>query len=306
MKFLFSIVLIVMSLAAVKSQACSDMGFFLAQPAPFFQTGGNLTDTFNLVVNANTTQGACNYFLTFDYGSSNSYTTRSLKTGSAEWPYQFSSDAGGLSVLKKLPDATSCANLLCGKLQGNVFYNTASHSYTLTIDDSNDWRTAGVYFDIVRVSLYQGNPNNPTLVITKTLLLTAQANRRADISVVSSGGSFDINKTTHTVDFTNALTTGAQGTADIIVKYNAGFSLYAWTDNGQKLKQTNGNDTIDYTFKISGTTVAIPFWTMIATQSGTSPASGLVKPVVITIGNTTGKAQGTYTDTINLTIQSNQ
>lgn len=286
--------------------ACSDMGFHLTQPAPYFQTGGPMGDTFSLVVNGNTTQGACNYFLTFDYGTSNSYTNRSLKYAGHVWPYQLSSDAAGLSVLKQFPEASSCGDVICGKLQGNNYYNTASHNYTLRIDASNDWRAAGTYQDTVTIRLYRGPVANPTLVTSKTLSLTFGSHKKADISIVSSGGAFDLTKTNHTINFSGGLSTGAQGTADVILKYNAGYSLFAWSDNGGKLKQVGGTDTIDYTFKINGTVHAIPWWTPIGSQNGTSPVSGLVNPVVITIGNTSGKSQGVYQDTINFTIQSNE
>lgn len=288
------------------AEACSDMGFYLTQPAPYFQTGGSMKETFGIVVNGNTTQGACNYFLTFDYGSSTSYTTRSMKFGSNTWPYQVSKDTAGMQILKKFPEGASCSDFICDKLQGNSSYNTQSQSYTISIDTTNDWRAAGTYVDTLTVRLYRGPVNNATLVTSHTQTLTFGSHRKADISVVSSGGSFDINKTTHTMNFANGLITGAKGTADIILKYNAGYSLYAWTDNGGKLKKVGGTDTIDYTFKINGNVIAIPWWTLIASGSGASPASGLVNPVEITIGNTTGKSQGAYQDTINLTIQSNQ
>ena len=286
--------------------SCSAAGFHLTNPAPYFQIGGTMTDTFSVVVNANTTAAACDYFVTFDYGSSNSYTNRSVKMGSNTWPYQISADTSGLQILKKKPEATSCSDVLCGTLPQGSFYQTKSQNFTVLIDNTNDWRTAGVYQETVTASLYLGTVANPTFVMSQTLFLTAQSHKRADVSVVSSGGSFDINKTVYNMSFANGLTTGATGTADVVVKFNAGYSLFASSENAGKLKQTNGNDTIDYTFKMNGTTYAIPYWTQIATQSGTSPVSGKVNPVVITIGNTTGKAEGNYSDTISLTIQSNQ
>ncbi len=306
MKLIVGLLLAALTFVGVRASACSSMGLILAQPAPYFQTGGTMKDTFNVTVFGNTTQGACNYFLTFDYGSSNSYTNRSVKKGSDVWPYQISADNAGLQILKKFPDVNSCSDVICDKLQGNTFYNTKTSSYTVAFNTANDWRSAGTYLDTVTVRLYQGNISNYTLVASQAFLLTFGSPKKADLSVVSSGGAFDLSKTTHTINFGNNLTTGAQGTADLIVKYNSGYNLYAWSDNGGKLKQVNGTDTIDYTFKINGTTYAIPWWTQIATQTGTSPASGLVNPVTIIIGNTSGKAQGSYSDTINLTIQSSQ
>jgi hypothetical protein len=288
------------------ASACLFPSFFLSNPSPFFQIGGTMTDTFSATVSANTTLATCEYFLTFDYGSSNSYTNRSVKMGSSTWPFQISSDISGLQILKKKPEATSCSDVLCGTLPAGSFYQTKSQNFTVLIDNTNDWRTAGTYQETVTVSLYLGTVANPLFITSRTLSLTAQSNKRADLSVVTTGGSFDINKTIHTMNFANGLTTGATGTADVVVKFNAGYSLFASSENAGKLKQANGNDTIDYTFKINGTTYAIPYWTQIATQSGTSPVSGKVNPVSITIGNTTGKAEGTYSDTISLTIQSNQ
>lgn len=306
MKWVLTVLFFAFFLNISKANGCSSMGFYLNQPSPYFQTGGNMTETFNLVVNGNTTNGVCNYFLTFDYGSSNSYTNRSMKYSGNIWPYQLSADNAGLSILKQFPDANSCSDVICGKLQGSNPYNTASHNYTIRIDSTNDWRAAGMYTDTVTIRLYQGPVANPTLRASQTLLLRFESHRKADIAIVASGGVFDLSKTNYTINMSGGLTAGAQGAADVILKYNSGYSLFAWSDNGGKLKQVGGSDTIDYTFKINGTIYPIPWWTQIGYQSGASPASGQVNPVVITIGNTTGKAQGSYSDTINFTIQSNQ
>lgn len=306
MKKITALLFIAVFFKLPSSWACLLPSFYLSNPSPYFQIGGTMTDTFSVVVSANTTLGPCNYFVTFDYGSSNSYTNRSVKMGSTSWPYQISRDVSGLQVLKKKPEATSCSDVLCGTLPGGSFYQTQSQNFTVLIDDTNNWRTAGTYNETVTVGLYLGTVANSVLVASRTLALTAQSHKRADVSVVSSGGSFDLNKTIYTMNFANGLTTGATGSADVVIKYNAGYSLFASSQNAGKLKQASGNDTIDYTFAINGITYAIPYWTQIGTQSGTSPVSGKVNPVVITIGNTAGKAEGTYSDTINLTIQTNQ
>lgn len=288
-----------------KSEACLFMGLSLSQPNYYSQTGGTMTDTFNVIVSANTVLDDCNYFLTFDYGAASSFSSRAMVKGSFTWPYQLYKDSGATQVLKRVPDASSCSDMLCGNLPQGSFYQTRSNPYTIVIDESNLWRSAGTYRDSVVVRLYRGTPTSYSYVGSATMNLTFDSRTKFDLSVVPTGSAFNLNQTSYLMKFPG-MTTGMQKTADIILKYNAGAKLFAWSSNGGKLKHVSENDTIDYTFNLNGTNISIPWWTQVATKTGTSPASGSVNPVVITIGNTAGKAKGTYKDTINLVVQSNE
>ncbi len=304
-KLAFIVLCFGMIFFAEKGKGCTLMSLYLSQPNYYSQTGGTMIDSFNVIVSANTTQSQCNYFLTFDYGSSSSFESRSLKKGAYTWPYQVYKDSGGSQILKSFPDGANCSNFICGTLAKGSFYQTASNPYSIVIDDSNLWRSAGTYRDSLIVRLYSGTPGSYTYVASATMNLTFDSRTKFDLSVVPTGGSFNLNQTSYLMKFPG-MTTGMQRTADIILKYNAGAKLFAWSSNGGKLKHVNETDMIDYTFNLNGSNISIPWWTQVASKTGTSPASGSVNPVVITIGNTSGKAQGTYKDTINLVVQSNE
>lgn len=116
-----------------QASACTGMGLYLTQPSPYFSSDGPKTGTYSVVVSGNTTGGACSYFVTLDYGSGSSYSTRAFRLSGAEWPYQLYRDAGGLYVLKKVPDATSCSDVLCGNLAAGSHNISQSQSYSIII-----------------------------------------------------------------------------------------------------------------------------------------------------------------------------
>ena len=296
--------ILILPFAHAQGGNCANLSMYLTQPSHYMQSGSPTSAEFSVVVSANTMPGGCDYFLTFDYGSSSSFSSRSMKFSTFTWPYQLSKDASGLQVLKSFPDVSSCGDVICDSLPANSTYITKTNKYTLTIDNSNDWRRAGIYYDTVTIRLYRGTPGSYTLRDTKTMNLTYQAHKRADISVVPTGSNFNLNQTSHTLNFGSGMSTGMQRTADIILKYNAGCLLFGWSENGGKLKHSSLPDTINYTFNLNGTDISIPWWTQLATKSGASPVNGSINPVKITIGNTNGKANGIYRDTINLVVQS--
>ncbi len=301
---------ILMSFSAIvvssqKAFSCTGLSLYLTQPSPYFSSDGPKTGTYNVVVSGNTTAGACPYFVTLDYGSGSSYSTRAFRLSGAEWPYQLYRDAGGLYVLKKVPDGTSCSDVLCGNLAAGSHNISQSQSYSIIIDDTNPWRKAGRYNENVKVTLYRGTPTSYTEIASVYKNISFDSFKKYDISVVATGSAFDLNKRDYKMMF-HGMSTGMTRSADIILKYNAGATVYAASENGGKLKHAGQSDTIDYTMSINGVTVPISYWSQIMTKAGVSPASGDVNNVVVTIGNTSGKRKGQYKDTIQLTVQSNE
>ncbi len=142
---------------------------------------------------------------------------------------------------------------------------------------------------------------------SKSLFFSYSAAKRVDISVVPSRGSFNINDTSETMNFGN-LTTGATRTADVILKYNAGYILYASsTNNGQMKHQTLAQFILTRLSSMARLTVfqgtsSSP--KQIDRDLGRSPASGLTIPVSVTTGSVAGKQSGIYSDVITLTVQS--
>jgi hypothetical protein len=302
---LFAIVLC--GLRAQAKPACNNMKLFSVPTN--YSMNSTQTLTFNARVQADTSGGGCNYFITVDYGSSSSYNTRSVKYGGNSWPYQIAKDAAGTQILKAFPDAISCSNALCDSLSTGSNHVTKDNDYQFILDSSNQWRKYGSYSDNYTLRLYRGTPSSYTLMDQATMNVTFMAPKKADIAIVDSGAGFDLADTTQVMNF-GAMSTGAQKSADLIVKYNAGCTLYASSQNNGNMKHTSLNQLITYTMTINGYSINLSNSSnnakAILYGSGVSPANGDVNPVVVTVGNTGGKSPGVYSDTITFTVQSNE
>jgi len=284
---------------------CTNMQLQTAQTVIDFFVSPAVNPVFT--VKANTNPGPCDFFITFSYGSSNSYNNRSLKMGSNTWPYQISKDSAGTVILKNFPDVNSNADVVTGYLTAGSNDRQVQVSYWALLNQSNAWLTYGNYSDSMTVNLYKGTLSSYTLVDSRSVALYYNAQKRVDISVTSSGGSFDIADTTETLNFGN-LTSGTTRTCDVILKYNAGYVLYASSQNNGRLKHQTQSQYIPYSISFRGTTVNLAGSStspvQVSREMGRSPASGLVIPVSATIGTVNTSQSGLYKDTITLTVQS--
>lgn len=305
MIFFASIVLLV---SKAHSADCTNMQLQANQTA--FDMATNPTVNTGLVVKANTMPGGCDFFITFDYGQGNSYNNRGLRMwgNSSPWPFQLSKDAASTNILKNIPDVTSMNDVLYGTLEYGSNDRQVNVNYWAILNMSNPWLPWGNYTDTFTLNLYRGNPFGVyNYVDTKIITFNYYAAKRVDISVVSSGGTFNLNDTSETMNFGN-LTSGATKTADVILKYNAGYILYASSANNGQMKHQSLSQYISYAIKFNGTTYSLAGSSTSPTQiqrdTGRSPASGLTIPVSVTAGSIAGKQSGIYSDVITLTVQS--
>ncbi|KYG69135.1 hypothetical protein AZI87_07910 [Bdellovibrio bacteriovorus] len=288
--------------------ACVSMQLQTSQTAINFNSSTTAAPTFT--VKANTNPGGCNFFITFDYGNAPSYSSRSMNQGSDKWPFQVSKDSAQQNILKHFPDVMGTNDVLTGTLAEGSNDRQVNVTYYAKLDDSNPWLRYGNYTETLNARLYRGSPtvSGYTLIDSRSIVFNYNAQKRADISVTASGGSFDIGDTTETLNFGN-LSSGLSRTALIILKYNAGYTLFASSQNNGQLKHISANQFINYALTINGTSVNLSNTatnpTQVARVLGRSPASGTALPVVATIGSVASNQQsGVYTDTITLTVQS--
>lgn len=286
--------------------SCTNMQLQVNQTS--FDLVSSQTVNPTLVVKANTMPGGCNFFLTFDYGQGSSYLSRALRTGSLTWPFQISRDSAGQQPIKRIPDVTGLNDVISGTLAAGSNDRQASVNYWAALDMSNPWRPAGHYEESFIVSLYRGSPTGSySFVTSNSVRFFYRSGGRVDISLVPTGGAFDIFDTTETLNF-GTLSTGALRTCDAVMKYNAGVILKASSANNGRIKHETMNEYIDYTARFDGTIFNLSNSAgnpvQIDRRLGQSPASGLRVPISITIGNVSGKRGGAYRDTITLTVQS--
>lgn len=263
----------------------------------------------SVVVKANTQPGGCNFFLTVSYGGGGSFANRRLINGANTWSVRITKDAAGSNHLKTLAQATSNNDVVTGVLP--------SYSGSDTQVTVNFWaellnvyatRPPGYYSDSFIVSLYKGTLSSYSLEGTFNLTLGVNATKVVDISLVPTGSSFNVADTTETLNF-GALSQGTTRSADVIIKYNAGYILKASSANNSRLKHTTLNTYVPYAITFAGSTVNLTNSAVtpvtITQGSGISPANGTIFNTVVTMGSVpSNQANGSYTDTITLTVQS--
>ncbi len=259
-----------------------------------------------IVVKADTRDGGCDFFLTFDYGTASSFNNRKLDHGSFTWPMQISKNSSHTQVLKNFPDVSSNNDVLNNSLPGGNNGAQRTLTYWMQVDQTDMWRKAGNYTGNFTVRLYRGTIASYTFIDSRQISANYNAPKKADISVIPTGQPFSITDTTETLNF-GPLSTGDTKSADIRIKTNAGYSLYASSANNGALKHLLLNSYVSYVAKFDGVTINLSGSAanpkLVMQENGDSPANGFLVPASITIGSTAGAQSGSYSDTITLTIQ---
>ncbi|MEK2643851.1 spore coat protein U domain-containing protein [Bdellovibrio sp. BCCA] len=304
--FAFVLLLILVKQTSMAAE-CTNMQFQTAQTNIDFTT--SLTVQPTITVKANTHPGPCDFFITFDYGTSTSATGRSLKAGSSQWPFQLYKNSSATQILKRFPNVSSNSDVVTGYLADGSSDRQVNVSYWAILNTTNPWLRFGNYTETITANLYRGTISSYTFVESRSISFNYNAPKRVDISLVATGAAFNINDTTETMNF-GTISSGASRSADVIVKYNAGYTLYASSANNGRLKHQTQNQYIPYSITFRGTSVNLNTSSsspvQVFREFGTSPASGLVIPVTATIGTVSVSQTGTYQDTITLTVQSSE
>ncbi|WP_413291939.1 hypothetical protein ACLSU7_10970 [Bdellovibrio sp. HCB185ZH] len=293
--------------AVAVADDCMNMQLQAQQTAFDLTTNPNITS--NLIVKADTRAKGCSFFITFDYGLSANFASRSLKYFLVyNWPFQLYKDSGNTQVLKNIPQVNDYNDVLNGTLPDKGGSDAQlSIPYWITADMSSPWRQQGTYSEWITATLYKGTLSNYEFVRSVVIAFYLNAPKRADISVVPSGGSFNIADISETLDFGN-LATGTTRSCDVIVKYNAGYILYASSQNNGRLKHETESSYIPYTISFAGTAVNLgnsaSTPVQVRRELGSSPASGKIIPTSVTIGNYSQDQSGNFSDIITLTVQS--
>lgn len=303
MKVLFFVLITCLSINSW-SAPCEQMQLQV-QPSNV-DLSNNPNTTATIIVKADTRDGGCDFFLTFDYGSASTFNNRKLDHGSFPWPMQISKNSTHTQVLKTFPDVSSNNDVLNDTLPGGSNDAQRSLTYWLQVDQTDIWRKAGNYTGNFTVRLYRGTFSNYTFIDSRQLSANYNAPKKADISVLPVGQPFSVTDTSETLNF-GTFSSGDTKNADIRIKTNAGYSLYASSTNNGALKHLSLNSYVPYVAKFNGITLNLSGSAanpqLVKQENGDSPANGFLVPASITIGSTAGAQSGSYSDTITLTIQ---
>lgn len=302
MRILISIGMLWAVSARAASDKCSSMDLQVLSATA--DLSANPFPALTLRVSRNNEKKGCGYFVTVDYGTAASFSARHLDGPSgAELPVQIYADVSRTRILKNLADAASTQDVLSGVFPEDSGGNTADLVYRPFLQPQFYLRF-GLYSQTYQVRLYQGTLADFKLEKTRSFTLVYTQQKRVDLSLVDTGGAFDLADTSQTLDF-GTLTAGAIRACDLVLQYNAGYQLSLTSQNGGKLKGPGPTATIDYTLSVAGVARDLSSGPLaLAPVTGVSPPGGSRLPVQVTIGSLAGKGSGVYQDTITLTVTS--
>lgn len=254
--------------------------------------------------------GRCDFFIDIDNGSASSYVNRILSFGSnGNYPIQFYKDPGHSSILKwKGEGGASAADVIVGSFTGN---NSSINHYYYPRVDLGLSLPNGSYSGGFKVTLYEGTFSNPIRSQSKNVNFKLTKSGYVNVSLVDTGAAYNINDVSQTLDFGNLVMGDVKG-FDIVLEYNAGYSISMSSVNAGRIKNTDTSltsaNTIPYTLKLNGNTVALTNTMQIFSTSSSalevSPIGGTRLPVSVTIGTVTGANPGTYVDTVAISVSS--
>lgn len=283
---------------------CKDLSFSLANSVWSFNS--NPTPSLQVTV-SRTGKGGCHYFLTFSTGRGNSYENRLLYNSAYTFPYQLYQGFPYVNILKHFPAVTSNNDVLAGHFKSGSNDLTFSHTYSAILGQTS-YARFGSYSDSIIVSLYEGTIGGTSnLVSTSPMTFNFTMPKLIDLSLVNTGSPYDPTNFSYVMNF-GTLSAGLVQSFDIVLKYNAGYSLKLSSVNDGKMKNTIGNSFVAYLMSVNGSPIdlngssAIPI--TVSSGMGISGASGLRIPVSVAITSLLNQVAGTYKDTVAITVTS--
>lgn len=257
---------------------------------------------------------ACNYSVTFSKGTSNpSNYNRYMLSGTNQLNYQLYKENSLTNILKDYPDATTNNDVITGSFSSSQ-NQTQTLTYYLQIPynlaTQPHLKPPGNYTDSFVVKAFDlTNGGTTTPDSNVTVSVSTSIARNIQLSLVSTGGGFDPNSTTQSLNF-GTLTQGATLGFDLRVLSNAGFAVTFSSQNNGVLKLTGSPTspatTVSYTLTVNGAAKNLSSSqsspVTVASGSGQTTTSGVANPVAVTIGSVSNKMAGSYSDNITVSV----
>lgn len=250
----------------------------------------------------------CDYFITVSAGSSGNANQRRMLRGAEQLDYNIYTTAAKTAVVKPLGSAGAGevvtglfpALLGVGQSQNKSFFWTIppqqvrSGSATRFQDGS---LTVTLYAGLL-LGLYQQ-------VDTRSITFQTRVESSMDLSLVDTGGAFNLGDTAQTVDF-GTLSSGAVRSYDTLVRSNNAYRVTLQSQNAQRLQHVmQPGHYVPYNISMDGVSVDLSGGNAVQAlaRSGVTPAAGDRLQTQITIGSMTGiENPGNYSDVITVTV----
>jgi hypothetical protein len=294
--------------------AYSNCDYQLASPT-IYQTTSNLNTnaSYDLTISRpkKSNYNQCAYFYYFfSKGNSTNYNRKAVNgrgEGLSYNLYKYSNQSG---VLKDLIDISNSNDYLTGYLQNADTPVLSNFYFYLPSTGTSSMVRGGVYTDNILLNVYSLGVNSPWgyYEFTRNIPIVINVPKEVNLSLVDSGGPFDINSTNKVLNF-GTLETSEQVNFDLRVASNAGFKVSLSSLNNGKLKSLQNAPQIDYSLYVSGNMINLSNSAsnpvLIATGSGVTGSQGSVFPMKVKIGTINDSHFGDYEDYITVTAVTN-
>ncbi|MGZ3775756.1 MAG: hypothetical protein ACXVCY_14460 [Pseudobdellovibrionaceae bacterium] len=276
---------------------------------------------FSFNVNKKNSNDSCSYFVGFSKGSASSYTSRALlKTGGYTIPFNVRKTSNTSDpALKTYPDTTLNTEVFTGTFSKGFPLSRTYTYYPTSVawSPSNNLRF-GLHSDILQIQLFESTfppPASPIISPESTANITYQYTvpKMALVSLLDVGTPYtDPAVTTKNLTF-STMASGQSVSFDMVLIYNAGYSIKFNSLNGQRLVNAIANAYFPYTYTVtsvsSAPTLTAGVDTLITNGSGLSPnaPNGDRRTVTFTLQDPVpGAFSGTYTESILITMTSTE
>jgi hypothetical protein len=179
---------------------------------------------------------------------------RQAVQGASHVEYQIYDSVARRTVLRDLPGATASEVLRGAFAPGE---DTKELSYVIVVPPEQV-TPSGFYLDRLKITLYQGTPDNFIEKDSRTVLFSIRVDPVTELSLGEPGAPFDPNAKSHRLDF-GTLDKGKAKGFDLRVRSNAGYHATLESENGGVMKHIDPRftTTIPYTLQVGGAPVSL-------------------------------------------------
>lgn len=248
------------------------------------------------------------YRIYFGKGFANSYQRRAFGWNLQSYNYNLHQNINMTGVLKEVNDALNSSEYVQGNLPNrNTSYDGSFFLSVPAISSQTNPR-AGVYRDLVELSVYAiRNNGSLNYELTRYFQVTINIPYRVNISLVNEGDPFNENSTSKVLDFGNLEENEELG-ADIVIDSNTSYSVRMSSLNNGQLK--NGTSAVSYSVRVGSNTVNLGNSSTspvtVATGNGPTSEAGARYNVKVRITNIPANPDpGVYQDSITITAIAN-
>ena len=256
----------------------------------------------------NSPNGRCSlYRVFFSKGSANSYQRKAFTLSGSTINYNLHRNINMAGVLKDFADAVTGSEYLDGTAPDkNTPYT--NRLFISTPGQDNNVLLAGTYFDIVQASIYGYNENSGNYLFDETdnFTIIFYVPKKVQVSLLDEGAAFDASSTSKTMDF-GIMQQNQEKGADLRILSNGNYQIKLSSLNNGKM--VLGTQSVLYTLKVNGTSVALTSSASSPVQIGsgaaTSQAGDLYNLKVKINESVANKSAGLYQDVITITAIAN-